>query len=361
MPFAFGGQSMPEEFVTPPPLEPGDRVAVVAPSSGSAHNAPHVLDLALERLRETFDLEPVVYPSARQSDAFLRDHPRARAADLHTAFRDAEISGVFATIGGWEQVRVLRHFDPAVARAHPTRFFGMSDNTNLNLALWNAGVVSYNGAQLMNELGVPGVLPEYTERYCRRAFFEASLGALEPSDVWTDEPTGFWADPSLRDTEPESQENGGWRWAGGDTPVSGRLWGGCRAIVEWQLATDRYLPGPEALEGAILCLEMAEDLPSPTNVAGTLVCLGERGLLGRFDGVLLGRVPGRSFQSEPPTEERAAYRRRVREAVVEWVGEYNSEAPVVCGLDWGHTNPVAPFPIGGEVAIDPGKESIVFE
>jgi len=348
------------DWLTPPALDRGDRVAVVAPSSGAAREAPHVVERALDRLRDTFGLEPVVFPTARQSTDFLVDSPRARAADLHAAFRDPDISGIFATIGGWEQIRVLRHFDPSVAREHPTRFYGMSDNTNLNLALWNAGVVSYNGAQLMNELGVSGTLPGYTERFCRRAIFEDSLGELDASAAWTDDTTGFWADPSLAEAEPATERNEGWRWRGGDGAVTGRFWGGCRSIVEWQLAVDRYLPDPADLDGAVLGLELAETLPTADEVGATVVCLGERGLLEQFDAVLVGRVPGRSHLEEPSPEERAAYRERVRETVVEWVGRYNPEAPVVLGLDWGHTNPIAPLPVGAEVTVDPGEQSIVF-
>ncbi len=349
------------EFVTPPAMEPGDRVAVVAPSSGGARNAPHVLELGLDRLRTVFDLDPVVYPTARQSDAFLADHPGARAADVHAAFRDPEIRGVFATIGGADQLRVLRHLDPGTLREHPTRFYGMSDNTNLDLALWNAGVVSYNGAQVMNELAVPGELPEYTERYCRRAFFEDGLGDLEPSEEWTDEPSTWWTNPDEMDTAPTYEANPGWRWAGGDETATGRTWGGCRAIVEWQLATDRYLPEPDALDGAVLALETAEDLPSATDVGATLMCLGERGLLQRFAGVLVGRPPGRSFLEEPPREEREAYRERVYDAVVEQVARYNPDAPVVLGLDWGHTTPVAPLPVGDWVTVDPGERAVTFQ
>ena len=351
---------MPMEFVVPPALEPGDRVAVVAPSSGGARNAPHVFELVLERLRSVFDLEPVVYPTARQGDEFLADHPRARAADVHAAFRNPEITGAFATIGGWEQLRVLRHVDSNVLREHPTRFFGMSDNTNLSLALWNAGVVSYNGAQLMNELAVPGELPAYTEQYCRRAFFDDSLGEIEPAPEWTDEPSTWWTNPDELGASPAYESNPGWRWAGGDKRATGRLWGGCRAIVGWHLATDRHLPAPESLDGAVLAIEVAEDLPNAKTVASTLMCMGERGLLERFSGVLVGRVPGRSFVEEPPREEREVYRERVREAVVEQIERYNPGIPVVLGLDWGHTTPIAPLPIGGRVTIDPRDQRIAF-
>jgi muramoyltetrapeptide carboxypeptidase LdcA involved in peptidoglycan recycling len=348
------------EFVTPPAMEPGDRVAVIAPSSGGARNAPHVLELGLERLRSAFDLEPVVSPTARQSDEFLAGHPGARAADLHAAFRDPEIRGVFATIGGWDQLRVLRHLDPDVLREHPTRFYGMSDNTNVSLALWNAGVVSFNGGQVMNELAVPGSLPEYTERYCRRAFFEDGPGEIEPSAEWTDEPSTWWTNPEEFADPPTYEPNPGWRWAGGDGAVTGRLWGGSRAIVEWHLATDRYLPAPASLDGAVLALETAEDLPSATDVAGTLMAMGERGLLERFAAVLVGRPPGRSYLEEPPRDEREAYRERVYDAVAEQVARYNPGAPVVLGLDWGHTNPVAPLAVGGRVTVNPGEQTVTF-
>ncbi|RRJ30460.1 S66 family peptidase [Halocatena pleomorpha] len=346
-------------FKSPPAMAPGDSVAVIAPSSGGARNAPHVLELALERLRTVFDLDPIVYPTARQGDAFLAANPRARAADVHAAFKDPDITGVFATIGGWEQLRILKHLYPAVLSEHPTRFFGMSDNTNLSLALWNCGIVSYNGAQLMNEIAVPGELPAYTERYCRRAFFEDSLGELTPSSEWTDEPAP-WDDPDAFESPPSYEPNPGWRWAGGETPTTGRLWGGCRAVLEWQLATDQYLPEPDALAGAVLAIEIAEDLPEPETIAGTLLCLGERGLLERFEAVIVGRAPGRSFLTEPPRDERDAYRNQVYDAVIKQVKRYNAAAPIVCGIDWGHTTPTAPLPIGDTIAVDPERETITF-
>lgn len=346
------------EFVTPPPLERGDRVAVVAPSSGGAREAPHVFELGLERLRERFDLEPVIYPTARQGNAFLADNPRARAADVHAAFRDPEIDGIVATIGGSDQLRILKHLDPDVLRANATRCYGMSDNTALQLLLWNAGVVSYNGAQLMNELAVPGELPAYTERYCRRAFFEDALGRLEPSPEWTDEPSTWWTDPSEMDAPPAYEPNPGRRWAGGTDAVEGRTWGGCRAIVERFLAIDRFVPAPGDLDGTILCLETAESIPEPETVGGTLMCLGERGLLERFDGVVVGRPPTRSFLAEPPREQRERYRDRLYDEIREQVRRYNPEAPVLLGLDWGHTTPIAPLPIGGRLELDPRSETV---
>jgi muramoyltetrapeptide carboxypeptidase LdcA involved in peptidoglycan recycling len=346
------------QFVTPPPLEPGDSVAIVAPSSGGARDASHVFELGLERLDEQFGLDPVVYPTARQSNGFLGANPRARAADIHAAFRDPDIRGVIATIGGTDALRVLDPLDPDLLREHPTRFYGMSDNTNIHLLLWTAGLVSYSGGQLLNELAVPGELPPYTAEYCRRAFFEERLGALRPAERWTDEPSTWWSNPAELATPPEYEPNPGWRWAGGTRTVEGRLWGGTGSVLRWQLATDRYLPDPDALDGGVLCLETDESVPAPWRAGGTLLCLGERGLLERFDGVLVGRPPTRSFRASPPPEGRAAYRERLYDTVVEQVRRYNPSAPVVLGLDWGHTTPTAPLPLGGSVRIDPDSETI---
>ena len=197
-------------FLTPPPMGPGDRVAVVAPLSGGAREAPHVLALTLSRLHEVFGLEPVVFPTARQRNGFFGEHPRARAADLHAAFCDSSITGVFATIGGWDALRILEFLNLDRLRAIPTRFFGTSDNTNVSLALRTSGLVSYNGAQLMSELAVPGELHAYTERYCRRAFFQESLGPLEPSAEWTDEPSTEWTNPEeLERSRSTSRTPGG--------------------------------------------------------------------------------------------------------------------------------------------------------
>lgn len=347
------------EFVLPEPLQPGDTVGVIAPSSGGARDAPQVLELGLRRLREVFDLRPRVHPTARQSNEYLAEHPEARAAAIHELFRDPDVKGIVATIGGNDQLRVLPHLDTSVLRENPTRFYGMSDNTSLCLALWSEGIVSFNGAQLMNEIAVPGALPAYTERYCRRAFFEDSIGRLEPSEEWTDEPAS-WSDREGVGEVQTFQANDGWTWSGGQERTEGRLWGGSSAIVQWHLAADRHVPELAPLDGSVFVMETAEDLPSPSQIRARLMCLGERGLLARFGAVLVGRVPGRSFLKDRPPAEREEYRNAVTQTVRTEVRRYNPDATVVTGLDWGHTTPIAPLPIGGRVIVDPEERELRF-
>ncbi|MFC4544685.1 S66 peptidase family protein [Halosolutus amylolyticus] len=348
------------EFVTPPALERGDRIAVVAPSRNPSTEFPRVYEQGLDRLRNVFDLEPVEYPTTERDDDYLYDHPEERARDVMDAFEDPEISGVIAVIGGNDQVRVLDHLDPDVLRANPTRFYGYSDNTHLASYLWNLGIVSYYGPSVMAELSMEGGLFEHTVEYTERAFFEDSFGELRPADEFTDE-SGDWADLDSLDEPRETEPNPGWKWAGGETPVEGRVWGGCLEVLDQQFIADQYLPTESALDGTILAIETSEELPDPAWVAGVFRALGERGLLERFDGVLVGRPAAQSHLESRPADRREQYRADQRAVIEDVVAEYNPDAPVVSNLDFGHTWPTTPIPIGGRVRIDPGVETVRFE
>ena len=345
---------------TPPAVEPGDEVAVLSPSSGRAAEYQHVYELGLERLREVFDLEPVEYPTARKSSEYLAEHPEERARDVMDAFRDPDVGAVIATIGGFDQLRVLEHLDPEVLREHPTRFFGSSDNANLAAYLRQQGIVSFYGGNLMTEFAMQGSMHEYAVEYLELALFEDSLGELRPAEEFTDRNLD-WADPENLERHPEHEPNPGWEFRGPDRTVSGRTWGGSFEIVDLLLTADRCIPDPEELDGDVLLLETSEVLPEPWYVQQSLLGMGERGLLEQFSAVLVGRIKARSQTVERDREERREYRERLRETMLEEIRRYNPDAPVAFGVDFGHTTPTAPVPIGGEVTVDPGAERIAFE
>ena len=348
------------DFITPPPLERGDKVAIVSPASGLAAAYPHVYERGLERLRSVYDLEPVEFPTAKRTDDYLFDHPEERARDIENAFADPEISGVIATIGGNDQIRVCKHLDADILRQNPTRFYGSSDNTNLAQYLWNQGIVSFYGGMVLTDFAVPGRFPEYQEAALRSALFDDEIGEINPAPEFTDQDLD-WADPDNLRKRPEMEENAGWVWRGGQQAVTGRTWGGGFENTHQQVTADRYLPDAEALDGKILLVETSELLPSPAMVQLMLLGLGERGLLSRFDGFLVGRTKARNHSQERSREEREQYRRQIRDTVVDIVTEYNGAAPIVFNVDFGHTNPTVPVPIGANVTVDPQAERILFE
>jgi muramoyltetrapeptide carboxypeptidase LdcA involved in peptidoglycan recycling len=348
------------EFTTPPPMEPGDRVAVVAPAGGAAAAVQDVYERGLERLRETFDLEPVEYPTVEMEPAELADAPAVRARDLEDAFADPDVAGVVATIGGNDQLRVLPHLDPDVLRENPTRFYGYSDNTNLAAYLWQLGIVSYQGPAVMTQLAYGGGVHDYTAEYCRRAFFADSVGEVEPAGRFTDDNVAWERDDALT-YEREFEDNPGWRWREGDgEPVTGRSWGGCLETIAGLLMAGVAVPEPEQLDGAVLFFETSEQLRDAEYVHEVLQAMGERGLLERFGAVVVGRAKARTYEHDPGPTERAARRRRQRETVRELLERYNPSAPVVLDFDFGHTDPVVPVPIGATVTVDPRDEGVHF-
>ncbi len=308
-----------------------------------------VVDRGVDRLRTTFGVSPRLYPSAH-ADGQLS--PAGRAEEVHEAF-ESDASAVFAVTGGEDELRLLRHLDLDRLREHPTRFFGISDNTILHLALSAAGVVSYYGCQFVPGLALDPELPDYTERYLRRALFDETVGEVAPADEWTDDYYDFDTG-APREWEP----NPGWTW---DFPtektVSGPLWGGCVVVLEHFLAVDRFVPEPDA--PFVLALETSELMPDPYTVQSVLRCLGERGFLEQTAAVVVGR-PKTRHREPRSDDEREAYRRAQREAITETCRTYQPDVPICFDLDFGHTDPQLPIPIGGHVELDPEAESVVF-
>ncbi|WP_254864606.1 S66 family peptidase [Halovivax gelatinilyticus] len=350
---------MNDEFIVPPALEPGDRVAIISPSSGAAAAYPHVYELGLERLRERFDLQPVEYPTATAEGEYLDANPEARARDVEDAFRDPEIDGVLATIGGDDQIRIVEHLDPTVLGDYPTRFFGYSDNTVLASVLWNQGVASFYGPMVMTEFAMQGSMFEHSVEYARRALFEETVGEIEPADSFSDEDLE-WADPANLERERERESSDGWRWTGGAEPVTGRTWGGCLTVLDHMLAADIAVPEPERLDDAILLLETSEVLPEDWYVRQVLMSMGERGLLERIGGVVVGRAKARSRSCQRDSKARRAYRRTQRETIETEIARYAPDAPIVFDVEFGHCAPSVPVPVGAMATVDPADERIVF-
>ncbi|MEV0257099.1 S66 peptidase family protein [Streptomyces sp. NPDC050732] len=336
------------EPVYPPKPSPGDRVAVLSPSSGLPELFPLPYELGLKRLREEFGLEPVEYPTTRK----MGSTPRERADDLHAAFTDPTVKAVIASIGGDDQITVLPYLDRELIRAHPKPFFGWSDNTNLLAHLWQSGIVGYHGASVMCELGRPGAMAPQTADSLRAALFTSGPYELRPAERYRDVDLP-WEDPALLLAEPSTEPGGGWLWHGPERVVEGRSWGGNLEILSWLLMADREIQRDlSAYDGCVLFLETSEELPAADDVFRILRNMGERGLLHRFPALLMGRAKAWSFQRPSDTAGKAAYVREQREAVQKALAAYAPGTMAVFDVDLGHTDPQVVIPYGGIVRVD---------
>lgn len=346
--------NIPTSFKYPPKLQPGDKVAILSPSAGLPELFPAVYEQGLQRLRDVFQLVPVEYPTTRK----MHSSPAERAYDLHAAFADPEINAIICSIGGDDQIKVLRYLDSALLQAHPKAFFGYSDNTNLHNFLWNLGLVSYHGGSIMVHFGRGGSMEAYTVVALKRALFEEGTFELQPAASFTDE-FRDWNDLANLQSEPEMFPADGWRWHNAGQVVEGLTWGGNLEILSWNLSVNRYMQPVEAYAGKIFYLETSEEMPPAIEVYRMLMCMGERELLQQFSAVLVGRPQAWSHEHRYNQQEKEHFRQEQQDAILSALAEYHPQVMTVFNLDIGHTDPQSIIPNGGKVKID-GIEKRIF-
>lgn len=328
----------------PPPATTGGKVAVVSPSWCAPAHFPAVHEQALGRLHD-LGLEPVEYPTTRRQGT-----PQERAQDLMSAFEDPEVSAVIATVGGDDQVTVLRYLDADRMTAAPKRFLGYSDNTHLANYLWDHGIGSVYGGSTQVHLGPgPAVDPMHLASL-RAALFGGTLevrAVPRTFDVGLD-----WDTPeALTDVAPDAPAEP-WTWSGPEVRVTGRTWGGCLESVAETLQVGRWMMPGESYAGSVLLLEPSEERPDPEVCFRILRALGERGILGGASALLWGRPPVGDLEHTPTPEQASARRAEYRDAVLRAVADYAPDAVVVMDVDFGHTSPQVVLPYGGEVTVD---------
>lgn len=181
-----------DAYITLPKLQKGDKVAVLSPSNGLPELFPWVQDLGLGRLRTVFSLEPVEYPTTRRMGSSLQD----RASDIMAAFGDPSIKAIIASVGGEDQIKLLKLLDPEIIKSNPKPFFGFSDNTHLHLYLSNLGIPSYYGGCIMTQFAMQQNMMDLTIESLNKALFDG--GTLETSGSATYNDIGLdWADNHL--------------------------------------------------------------------------------------------------------------------------------------------------------------------
>ncbi|WP_022835241.1 S66 peptidase family protein [Salisaeta longa] len=290
---------------TPPPLRPGDPVAVVAPAS-----PPRNVDryrTGLRALRARYDVRTAYGPNAAPAPLdFLAAADVERTEAVNAALCDPSIRAIFCVRGGYGAMRLLPHL--AYDAATPTWVIGYSDITALHLALY----------QRLGWVGLSG--PVVTEWPLVDAPMQAALDATlnDPHD-WT---------AATSDDGPVPLRTGA---------ATGPLLGGNLSVLSRLIGTP-YLP---SLDGAILVLEDVAE--APYRVDRMLAHCALAGLLDGLAGVVLGR-----FRLPEHADTEAA-----RATLTAIFRDYFAARPypVATHLRYGHLMPRTVLPIGLPVAL----------
>ena len=344
-----------KKFVEISKLKKGDKVAIVSPSFAAPGKWPHVYELGLKRLRENFGLEPIEFAVTKKIGATKEE----RSKDLIDAFQNKEIKAVIASLGGDDQVTYIKNLPIEPFVQNPKAFFGYSDNTHFCNFLWLQGIPSYYGAALFTQFATQKRIDDYTKQFMDLALFHKGEVEITASDVYND--IGLdWNDPKTLDSEKVWEKNDGWFWDG-NANVQGISWGGCLESIDELLRHDIQIPSLKDFENIILFTETSEEMPDADYVFRVYRALGERGILQRVKGILVGRPKAWEFGKEKNTAQKSEHRKSQREAILKAVRSYNKTVPVIQNMDFGHTNPQIPLPYGKTIKINSDQKKIFVE
>jgi muramoyltetrapeptide carboxypeptidase len=127
----------------PMPLNPGDTVALVSPSSATDERLD--LQLAQEAMQALgFKVKTGEHYASRYGH--LAGSDAGRAGDLNAMFADKAVKAIVCVRGGSGAARLLPLIDYAAVRANPKALLGYSDITALHCALHaQTGLVTFHG------------------------------------------------------------------------------------------------------------------------------------------------------------------------------------------------------------------------
>jgi muramoyltetrapeptide carboxypeptidase len=285
----------------PPPLVPGDRVAVIAPSS------PFDRAAALAGIAWLEQRYRVVYRSslfARQG--YLAGSDQRRITELQGAL-DADVRAVIATRGGYGLSRIAHRIDWTTALARPRWIVGFSDFTVLHVEAWRRRLASVHGAMVCS-------LSKADDRARRR-----------------------WIE-SLERPRQERSFQGLVVWRRGT--AAGPLVGGNLAVLHACAAAGRLrIP-----KGAVVLIEDVGERPYRIDRMLTNLVIG--GHLAKASAVLVG-----DFTDCTPGPDGTTVEDVMRDRL------FALDVPVLAGLPVGHGRRNDPVVLGQRAEVTAGRRA----
>ncbi len=271
-------------------------------------------------------------------DGYRSGSIRERAAEFNELLRREDVDILMAAIGGNNTNAILPYIDYEYLKRHPKIIVGYSDTTALLLAIYaRTGLVTFYGPALASSFGE---FPPFVEET-----FTGFRAMLEgPSLPYPYEMPPYWTEEFIpwdrQDRPKQAWEN---RWLTVREGIAqGRLIGGNLNTMEGFFGTG-YMP--EIKAGDILLLE--DSLKDASTVERSFALLKLAGVLDKVGGIILGKHE--CFDD-------GGTGRRPYEILLEVMGE--TRIPILAEFDCCHTHPMLTLPIGCEVWLDAGRQTV---
>lgn len=317
---------MTNEPIIPPKLKSGDTIRVIAPARSLGIISPENRKIAQQRFAD-IGLHLTFGRHVEEMDQFRSSSIESRIEDLHDAFRDPTVQGIAAVIGGFNSNQLLRSIDWELIRRNPKVFWGYSDITVLhNAMLAKAGLVTYSGPAY-STFGMLRYF-EYDLQYFQKCVMEEGEYTVMPSTEWSDDP--WYLDQGDR----HLIKNPGYLVLH-EGKATGRVIGGNLGTFQLLLGTE-YCPD---LDGSILFVEDDMSTDDVNFDRDLLSILHQPGFAG-VKGLVIGRF---QLKSEMTDEKIMAIIASKKEL---------EHIPVLANADFGHTDSMFTYPIGGTAKIN---------
>lgn len=311
-------------------LKKNDCIKVIAPAYSLAIISDEAINIATQNFNK-LGLEVVFSNNSGKINDFISSSIKDRLEDIHESFANKEVDAVFTAIGGYNSNQLLDKIDWDLISRNPKIFCGYSDITVLlNAIYYKTGLVTYHGPHY-STLGQKKEL-EYTIEYLKKCLITESAFEVAASDYWTDDE--WWTNQDKRDP----QKNEGW-FVVNQGIVEGVALGGNISSFSLLKGTE-YMPD---LTDSILFLE-EEGEYTISNFDRELYSL----LQQKGGKSLKGLVIGRFQKSSGITIKKLSQ-------IINEIEELKN-VPVIVNVDFGHTNPMFTFPVGGRVKINANEK-----
>lgn len=316
----------------PEPLKQGDKVFLVCTSSP-------ILEEDIEKCKEVvkkLGFEPVLGESLFENiGGYMAGMPEIRVKDLHRAFSDNEVKGIFCVKGGFSASQLLDKLDYELIRNNPKVFVGYSDVTNLNIVFnQKCNLGTFHGPMVKSNM-----FDDFND-FTKKSF----LGVLDKKkgERWKfknpmDEESGVEKEISL--LYKKNFEN---------KKISGEIIGGNLSIIVTTLGTDYEID----TKGKILFIEEIEEEIS--RIDRMMTHLKYAGKFEDCNGVLFGNFVG--------CENTYGKNYELMDFLQKFFKNY--EKPVIYGLESGHEKPdLVTIPLGAKCSVEIRKDEteIYFE
>lgn len=312
-----------KEVILPPPLLPGDKIAIVTPAS-AVDDA--IVDSAVNRLcSRGYQVE--VYPHAKGHEyGTFAATDSQRAAELMDAFSNPDIQAILCSRGGYGTVRLLPLLNADVVRNNPKWLIGYSDISCLHAFMHHAGVASIHGPMAAHLAQEPDTIPA-TE------YLMAVLSS----------PEGITYNI---DSHPYNKK--GW--------AKGRLIGGNLLTINGLSDTQFDILLPDDDTDYILFFEDVDEKIHA--IERVLMRLHYSGSLSKMKGIIIGQ-----FTEYKPTADFATMEDMIHHWLLKW-GYYNeaNPMPIVYNFPTGHVSANYPMICGAEaeLVVTPYRTSLEY-